>query len=183
MGLDMYLSSVPKVKSLDELKDLKKALTISYFNGTFEETMKKLKKDKDFIYDIPIEISYYINKDNFNQAMNEGSYKIELEMRLGYWRKFNALHSWFVKNVQKEVDDCGSYIVTKKQLESLHEELKLINEHNVDEILPTQEGFFFGGTEYDEYYWEEIEYLKGFLIYILTQVDDRERTLIYQSSW
>ena len=25
------------------------------------------------------------------------------------WRKANAIHNWFVQNVQKGVDDCGVY--------------------------------------------------------------------------
>lgn len=183
MGLDMYLSVIPKVKSLKELTSLKKKLTIAYFKGTFEKELKAFKDKNKFIYDIPVEINDYITKENFEKCMTENDYKIELSMRLGYWRKFNALHAWFVKNVQNGEDECKPHIVTKLQLEGLYEELKKINEHNVEEILPNQEGFFFGGTEYDEYYWKEIEYLKGFLLYVLTQVNDRERTLVYQSSW
>ena len=183
MGLDMYLNSVPKVKSTDELEKLQERLTIAYFKDKLQEELKSIQKEKNFIYDIPFSLSPYINKENYAECLKEYSYKVDVSMKLGYWRKFNALHAWFVKNVQKEVDDCGIYIVTKLQLEGLYEELKSINKDNAENILPNQKGFFFGGTEYDEYYWKEIEYLKGFLIYVLTQVDERERTLIYSSSW
>lgn len=38
---------------------------------------------------------------------------------IGYWRKANAIHSWFVDNVQDGVDDCGEYEVYKKKMEEL----------------------------------------------------------------
>jgi hypothetical protein len=38
---------------------------------------------------------------------------------LGYWRKANAIHAWFVKNVQNGVDDCGDYPVSPKKLKTL----------------------------------------------------------------
>ena len=34
---------------------------------------------------------------------------------IGYWRKANAIHSWFVKNVQYGQDDCRIYNVCKKR--------------------------------------------------------------------
>lgn len=33
-----------------------------------------------------------------------------------YWRKANAIHAWFVKNVQDGADDCREYPVTRSQL-------------------------------------------------------------------
>jgi len=33
-----------------------------------------------------------------------------------YWRKANAIHKWFVDNVQNGVDECQESYVTKKQL-------------------------------------------------------------------
>ena len=40
---------------------------------------------------------------------------------LAYWRKFNALHKWFVDNVQDGNDDCGDYRLTKAKLEEILE--------------------------------------------------------------
>lgn len=184
MGLDMYLSSIPKVDSLEELKDLEKELTLAYFEGDFEKELNEFKDKKNFIYDIPIGLCSYIDKTNYKEAIKEGSMgKVDLRVRVGYWRKFNALHSWFVKNVQGEVDDCGSYIVEERHLQILNMELKSITKENIKDILPTQKGFFFGGTDYDDYFWADIESLKAFVTYALTQVNFRERTLIYHASW
>lgn len=35
------------------------------------------------------------------------------------WRKANHIHKWFVDNVQDGIDNCGTYEVTKEQLEEL----------------------------------------------------------------
>ena len=183
MGLDMYLSLIPKVDSVEELRNLEKKLTLAYFEGDFEKELNKFKKEKNFIYDISIELCDYINKDNYKEVIEEGGSKIDLGIRIGYWRKFNALHAWFVNNIQSGEDDCGTYIVTERHLQLLDMELKSITKENAGEILPTQEGFFFGGTEYDDDYFDEIEDLKALVRYVLTQVNHRERTLVYRSSW
>ena len=36
-----------------------------------------------------------------------------------YWRKANAIHGWFVRQVQNDVDDCGRYSVSVDQLNEL----------------------------------------------------------------
>lgn len=38
---------------------------------------------------------------------------------LGYWRKANHIHKWFVDNVQNGVDECHPYQVSRKNLEDL----------------------------------------------------------------
>lgn len=38
---------------------------------------------------------------------------------VGYWRKANAIHKWFVDNVQNGEDDCDDYSVSKELLEEL----------------------------------------------------------------
>ena len=76
--------------------------------------------------------------------------KITLE-EVAYWRKQNAIHNWMVENVQRGVDNCASYDFDKSCLKSLlakcKEVLKNPTAKNAMEILPTKEGFFFGGTE------------------------------------
>ena len=52
----------------------------------------------------------------------EGSPAIEVQFTVGYWRKANAIHNWFVQNVQDGKDDCGSYYVSREQLKELQAE-------------------------------------------------------------
>lgn len=110
----------------------------------------------------------------------------------GRWRKANAIHRWFVENVQSGVDDCGDYYVSRERIEALRETCKralaaaqvahgqpvhngttfragqepeqhfeqgraALNGEELAEILPTQGGFFFGPTDYDEYYLQDLE--------------------------
>lgn len=43
----------------------------------------------------------------------------EITELVGQWRKANAIHKWFVDNVQSGEDDCKQYAVSRKQLEEL----------------------------------------------------------------
>ncbi len=38
---------------------------------------------------------------------------------IGYWRKANQIHHWFVETVQAGNDDCGLYAVSREQLGAL----------------------------------------------------------------
>jgi len=109
--------------------------------------------------------------------------KVEyIEERVGYWRKANQIHRWFVINVQGGVDECRPFDVDIDQLKELLEICKLVDSkiklvgkngekviENVDEIkelLPTQSGFFFGSTDYGKWYADQVKYT----IEILEQV-------------
>jgi len=105
-----------------------------------------------------------------------------IEERAGYWRKANAIHAWFVANVQDGKDDCGDYEVSVKDMEKL---LAVVNEVLADhgkapKLLPTQDGFFFGGTEYDEYYFADLRETKTILENALA---DNKGDYYYHSSW
>jgi len=133
-----------------------------------------------------------------------------------YWRKANAIHKWFVDNVQDGNDDCGHYYVSRDQLEELYETCKsillivptakgqissgqkwdsennhwsniledrkvVLNSEQVANLLPTQEGFFFGSTDYDNYYLEDIQYTFDQLNRLLKEDSDIDYE--YHSSW
>lgn len=182
----MYMHSVPKVKSIKELEQIEKDLAEAHFAGKLEETLNALHFKKKFIWDIPIQIERFPEtKEKYEEYKQADGHvvKIRVDMALGYWRKFNALHAWFVENVQKGTDDCNRYIVTEHHLLKLQKDLNEITPENAESKLPTQGGFFFGNTDYDDYYWASVERLKAFVMYVLCHVNLEERTLIYQSSW
>jgi hypothetical protein len=99
-----------------------------------------------------------------------------------YWRKANQIHAWFVDNVQGGVDECQTTRVTRLQLEGLVELCKrvLANHDLAEEYLPTRSGFFFGGTEYDEYYFQELEDTVNMLTPL---VESNEPYFQYSASW
>ena len=75
-----------------------------------------------------------------------------------YWRKANQIHKWFVDNVQDGTDDCGEYYVSLDKIRELVKTCKaVIRDHSkAQTLLPTQAGFFFGGTDYEEYYFQDL---------------------------
>ena len=100
----------------------------------------------------------------------------------GYWRKQNQIHRWFVENIQNGTDDCGEYYVSKDALASLLELCEKVKADNTlaDELLPGASGFFFGGTEYDEWYFNGIDNT----IEILKEaLEDENGEYLYSSSW
>lgn len=82
-----------------------------------------------------------------------------VKVETGYWRKSNQIHKWFVDNVQEGEDDCGNYYVSRDQLKELREVCrKVLDNHELAEkLLPVQEGFFFGGTGYEQWYFNDLE--------------------------
>ena len=78
--------------------------------------------------------------------------------QVAYWRKFNALHGWFINNCGGGVDECQDISVDEEKLKELLETLKEVSSNftKAEELLPPTQGFFFGSDEIDEYYKEEV---------------------------
>lgn len=82
----------------------------------------------------------------------------EIKVEAGYWRKANQIHRWFVQNVQEGKDDCGNYDVGRQDLIDLRDLCKkVLADHSLAPTqLPTESGFFFGNTEYDDWYYKDL---------------------------
>jgi hypothetical protein len=82
-----------------------------------------------------------------------------VEIEAGYWRKANAIHDWFVKNVQDGEDECRAHYVSREHLRELAGVCRqVLDDHALaPQLLPTTSGFFFGSTDYDEYYYQDLE--------------------------
>ena len=163
MGLDMYLGAKKRLNKKSKID----RQYIQYFNTLSESIYDK--EDNGYAY-----ISEYFNtKDihahlatlpklrgqvgSINRIKPDGdSYIVVTEA--GYWRKANQVHNWFVKNVQDGVDNCGTYNVSRETLSQLLDDCnKVVNEScDPADVLPSVDGFFFGGTDYDEWYYEDV---------------------------
>jgi len=110
---------------------------------------------------------------------------IEITFPVGYWRKANQIHNWFVQNIQNGNDNCGNYYVSRENLETLKglcvEVLSKKDYDTAKELLPNGEGFFFGGTGFDEWYFESVEKTIEILSRCLEM--PAEISFEYQSSW
>lgn len=107
--------------------------------------------------------------------------------RVMYWRKANAIHAWFVSNVQDGEDNCGRYAVSKDDLISLRDLCKATIAEEDPAMLPTSSGFFFGSTEYDNWYWADLKETEKTLSDVINDEqfgsDDYDITYYYSSSW
>ena len=52
-----------------------------------------------------------------------------------------------------------------------------------EELLPTSSGFFFGGTNYDQWYLEDIDDTIKQIKSILETTDFDNEYVLYQASW
>ena len=151
MGLDMYLYKKTYVKRHEWQKP----------EETYEVTVKKGG-----------EIDETIKPERVSEVRED----------MGYWRKANAIHGWIVDNVQSGKDECQTSWFS---IEKMRELLELVNKVldsriMAPDLLPVLEGFFFGGDEYDEYYFETLEDTKK----ILTEcLKDPQGDYYYHSSW
>jgi hypothetical protein len=154
MGLDMYLNKRTYVGAEYDHREVRGEIKISV-------------RGKD----LPIQ---------FNRVS-------EIIERVGYWRKANQIHNWFVVNVQNGVDDCGNYGVTESHLRKLLADCKSIllsrSVVTAAEVLPVKPGFFFGGTDYNEYYFSDLQYTINIIEPLLKNEDYKYSSIYYTSSW
>lgn len=156
MGLDMYLYA-------------SKHLSNKYREEKEIETFNKVKT--------------LMNADDF---VDEGDLRFAtIKMQVAYWRKANAIHQFFVE-LDGGKDECQEIYVDRDNLQELLNHCNTILENNdaekAESLLPTQSGFFFGGTEYEEYYFEDLKYTQKILKKLIdTAPEDWE--FYYQASW
>lgn len=164
MGLDMYFyARKTTYKSFSKWGKPDRANEVNY--------PEDLKIFSDYIYD-----------RNFKSVQTETSYQI------GYFRKFNALHSYIVKTFADGIDNCQDIILYKEDVEQIKKVLDdVLNAHQqvekAKELLPTQSGFFFGGTDYDEFYFEDVKDAADLMQSFLDNFDFENYQLVYQASW
>lgn len=189
MGLDMYLKKKTYVKNWDFHPPERRTEVVVKQNGVIHPYIK------------PERICY-------------------IEEEIGYWRKANAIHKWFVDHVQNGVDECQESYVDHEQLQELLDTCILVRDNSVlvdglvkngatftpelelkwnmepgqvikdtfvaHELLPTCEGFFFGGTDYDEYY---LQYVNNTIKILEEELQTKDENgyytgeIYYRASW
>lgn len=98
-------------------------------------------------------------------------------------RKENHIQA-FMEGEVGDVDNCGYLPVQKHDLERLVDRLARVHaDHSqAGVLLPTQAGFFFGGTEYDEWYFEDVKTELEDLSALLHEWDD-DAVYCYWAWW
>ena len=108
-----------------------------------------------------------------------------VECEAMYWRKANAVHGWFVENVQDGEDNCREYHVSTEALEALADACKKALGHRdkAADILPPAAGFFFGSTDLDEWYWRDLQATVDGLAKVLANPELGKWDFYYHASW
>jgi hypothetical protein len=193
MGLDMFLYRMPRynrgatpeiVTAVEDYLNWKrlKAEGNRYAQGSFRDFCGKdapAKHYRDYYQQF-----FGVQYDPLDKEKKYPIWRIREEV--GYWRKANQIHNWFVENVQDGIDDCCYHReVTKEDLEELldvcHE--VICNPDLAELRLPTQSGFFFGSTEYGDWYMSQIHETIEVIEVALKTTDFEKEMIYYCSSW
>ena len=108
---------------------------------------------------------------------------------IGYWRKANHIHAWFVDNCGHGIDECQHIDVRYDDLLQLKKICETIVkqeegwEEYAKENLPSRSGFFFGGTEYDEYYINDCKHLIDIVNELEKDEENSTQEYYYRASW
>ena len=113
---------------------------------------------------------------------------VTVKVCVAYWRKANSIHKWFC-DLDNGRDECQPIDVMVSDLRELRAlaDTVLLKPAIAQDLLPTQSGFFFGPTEYDEWYMEDmrntVTQLDEVLADIPIDASDWDYRFIYQASW
>jgi hypothetical protein len=165
MGLDMYLSAKKHFAKIN---------------------WQALQANDELTYNSPEAVYPKFNDlMELTQLSNVATdiYGASVEVTCAYWRKANQVHAWFVREVQKGNDNCGEYYVSQDKLKELRDLCQKALDTRDPNLLPPQDGFFFGGTDIDEWYWQDLKNTITQLdkIFALPQLSDL--SFSYNSSW
>lgn len=160
MGLDMYLEArtfVPKI------------------NWNESDKVEKMINN--------VEYNSIIESSKIGDICAKDSVGLSVGVTAIYWRKANAIHGWFVNNVQDGTDDCGEYYVSHDKLRSLYDLVKnaYVNK-DPKELMPVS-GFFFGSYDIDEWYWDGLKDTLDDLERVINNPNFMDYSFYYSSSW
>lgn len=136
--------------------------------------------------------AYNLTTEIAGVPAGSGAPSATIQVNVAYWRKANAIHGWFVREVQGGADDGNPYYVSRENLEDLRDlcasllSLHAINPEQAvslakEKLAPT-EGFFFGSVEIDEYYWLDVTNTVAMLEKVLHASADNI-DFYYRASW
>ncbi len=100
---------------------------------------------------------------------------------IGYFRKVNFLMSFF-----KYEGNCEYKEIAKSELEDLVERCNAVlttpkknRQEKAEDLLPTQSGFFYGSTDYNEWYYKDVEEVRDWASEVLENLKDEEIVLMW----
>lgn len=164
MGLDITFYKAKRSKDnetkerLEEisLEEIRKTLATEYIKSIDERNSKVIKEVEE-------------EKENTNPWN-----------KVAYFRKVNFLIPFFGYE-----ENCSNIEIDKYQVEDLIEACKevLANHDKASFLLPTQAGLFFGSTDYDDLYFDDVQNVKEKFEEVLADFNMDEDILIMHCWW
>ncbi|EGT3611543.1 hypothetical protein FAP59_18325 [Morganella morganii] len=105
-----------------------------------------------------------------------------VDVEVGYFRKVNALFKWVETHIDA-FENCEKVPVTLTHLRALQRDLAALTPENCRTLFPTTEGFFFGSTDYDDGYWEDVNDVKRWLDKMFDDFDFEQFSLHFLAWW
>lgn len=121
-------------------------------------------------------LDMYLNKHYIDE---NGEECIE---EIAYWRKANMIHKWFEDHVAGgNLENVTEYDVSRDQLIELAETCLAIlkDPESASELMPTQDGFFFGSIDYSDFYFDDIVDTLKQISEVLASTDKNDRITYY----
>ena len=165
MGLDMYLSANFSARAFVWPENMN---SDSYITNEFIERSDSIDETiaaQGLPTDLPIEHQWNHYSVSYPVAK---------------WRKANAIHKWFIDNCNDGRDNsCDDIYVNIDHLKELLATIKLIlkskdRKKAATEHLPPCSGFFYGSTDIDNYYFQDLEYTQRRLEAIIQYQENQE---------
>jgi hypothetical protein len=175
MGLDMYLFKVKKRSDFSDFSLVNFCRSFCYIKDVEDNDLRA-----------------YLSKKSYSHREN---HQEVLYIEIAYWRKANMIHNWFYTNCANSTQKDYDYLLVKKtQLEELVKVCKevltykdiAIKEKIIGELiekLPTKSGFFFGSTQYDENYFNDVEHTISLIDNVLETTDFDTETVFYYGNY
>ena len=197
MGLDIYFHAKRKNEKLRKSYDEEYAKyrdAQKRYNDALDKEVEKIKgttePNQSDCFDLPKEVADRVWAEFESDA-------IELQRKLddcynalysdvAYFRKVNFLLPYF--NYE---ENCSEIVIDKYEVEELIEDCERVlaakdtdeAESVANELLPTEEGFFFGNTDYDEWYFNDVREVADKFTEILDTFDFDENELVMSCWW
>ena len=164
MGLDTTFYKAKRSKENEtkerfeeiSLEEIRKTLATEYLKSIDERNSKVIKELEE-------------EKENTNPWN-----------KVAYFRKVNFLIPFFGYE-----ENCSNIEIDKYQVEDLIEACKevLANHDKASFLLPTQAGLFFGSTDYDDLYFDDVQNVKEKFEEVLADFNMDEDILIMHCWW
>ena len=163
----------------ESLEKLKAVEGTPEYEGVYKEVFARMKEFTKYEFTYEGMLANIKPLDEVKKFFDEfeKTYYSESDV---YFRKVNFVYRFFA---DKLVDECC--FAEKSDIEDLISRCdKVLADHSLaEELLPTVSGFFFGSTDYDEYYFEDVEDCKKQMEDLLSKYNEDTDIVYFVMSW